>query len=338
MDENERTKMMQSVPHAGLAVLAIGGNALAQAHQQGNIEEQFDNARRTCTVIAQLVEQGWDLVLTHGNGPQVGNSLLRVERAAPEVYRLPLDIIDADTQGGIGYMLQQVLGNQLRLRGIVRTVVALVTQVSVAAEDPAFQNPTKPIGPFMTATEAEHAKTTLNWNTVEDSGRGHRRVVPSPTPIRIVEIEAIRAMVAAGLIPIAVGGGGVPVVEEADGRLFGAHAVIDKDRASALLALEVNADLLIILTGVPNVAIGYGTPEEQALTNVSPKELRQHLLNDAFPPGSMGPKIEAVLSFVDSPEPQAPERLAIITDQDNLLAAVAGTAGTRVHTMPVADP
>jgi carbamate kinase len=307
-----------------LAVVAIGGNSLVQSHQVGNIAEQFDNAALTCERIADLVEKGWDIVLTHGNGPQVGNVVLRVELAADKVYPLPLDICDADTEGGMGYMLQQVLGNVLRRRGTERTVVTFVTQVRVAADDPAFDNPTKPIGPFFTKEIADKRIAENGWSMVEDSGRGWRRVVPSPLPEAIVELGAIRRCVGNGMIPIAVGGGGVPVYQK-DNQLYGIEAVIDKDRASALLANELGAELLLITTGVDNVMVGFNTPEQRALTNASREELRGYLESGEFPPGSMGPKIEAALGFLENGG-----KKVIITSPEKLGEAVAGSAGTHI--------
>jgi carbamate kinase len=308
-----------------LAVVAIGGNSLVQSHQVGTIAEQFENAALTCERVADLVERGWDVVLTHGNGPQVGNVVLRVELAADKVYPLPLDICDADTEGGMGYMLQQVLGNVLRRRGKERTVVTIVTQVRVAADDPAFDNPTKPIGPFFAKEIADKRIAENGWSMVEDSGRGWRRVVPSPLPEAIVELEAIRRCVGNGMIPIAVGGGGVPVHEK-DGQLYGIEAVIDKDRASALLANELGADILIVTTGVDHVAVGFNTPKQRALTDASRAELREYLAAGEFPPGSMGPKIQAALSFLAGGGKEV-----IITSPEMLGEAIAGRAGTHIR-------
>ena len=309
-----------------LAVVAIGGNALAQAHQQGTIEEQFFNARIVAAQLIGIIESGWDIVITHGNGPQVGSLLRRLELAGDPLYRLPLDVVDADTQGGIGYMLQQVIGNRLRSRGNERTVVTLVTQVLVAADDPAFNDPQKPIGPFFSRHEAERRMQDLGWAMRDDAGRGWRRLVPSPKPLRIIELDAIRHCIAAGLIPIAAGGGGVPVVETTAGRLQGVPAVIDKDRASSLLASQLGADLLLISTGVPRVQIRFGTPHATSLGDVDAATLRRYHDEGEFPPGSMGPKIEAALDFL-----AAGGQEVIITDPDNLVAAMIGEAGTRVR-------
>lgn len=328
-----------------LAVLAIGGHALSQAHEQGTIEQQFANSRVICSIIAQLMQEGWQIVLTHGNGPQVGNCLLRVESAAPQVYRLPLDIIDADTQGGMGYMLQQVLGNRLRQLGIDSGVVALVTQVVVLADDPAFRAPSKPIGPFMNEEEMRQRVAQLGWQVVLEANRGYRRVVPSPQPQRIVEIEAVRAMIAAGITPIAAGGGGVPVIEARDAapgapshslpHYVGVPAVIDKDRASALLAHQLGAEVLVICTGVANVTTGFASASPTALAEVGMEELGAHLRAGEFPPGSMGPKVEAVIDFLGWGAQVEPDvgidRRAIITDAEHLVQALRGEAGTIVR-------
>ena len=308
-----------------LAVVAIGGNSLVQSGGTGAIPEQFETAVYTCDCVAELIASGWDVVLTHGNGPQVGNVLLRVELARHAIYPLPLDICDADTIGGMGYMLQQVLGNALQARGITRTVITLVTQVLVDADDPAFDKPDKPIGPFYDAAKAATLRAEHGWDVVEDSGRGWRRVVPSPTPRAIIELDAVKCCAGAGMIPIAVGGGGVPVVRR-DGALLGVEAVIDKDRASAMLALALNADLLLISTGVPAIQVDFGTAEARALADVTASELRALYDSGEFPAGSMGPKVDAALQFLDGGGP-----LVIITDPDHLMAAVAGQAGTRIR-------
>ncbi len=307
-----------------LAVVAIGGNSLVQSNQKGTIPEQFENAVTTCARLADLIDRGWDLVLTHGNGPQVGNVLTRVEMAAGSVYTLPLDICDADTEGGMGYMLQQVLGNELVRRRQSRTVATVVTQVLVDADDPAFAKPTKPVGPFLDEATAKRRAAEQGWNVVEDAGRGWRRVVPSPKPKQIIELEAIRILVKAGVIPIAVGGGGVPVCER-NGALCGIEAVIDKDRASSLLATLLGADLLLISTGVPAVEIDYKKPSARTLRRATRDQLRGHLAAGQFPAGSMGPKIEAALEYVERGGARA-----IITAPELMVEAIAGEAGTEI--------
>lgn len=308
-----------------LAVVAVGGNALAQSNQVGTIPEQFENATIMCKHLARLISSGVQIVLTHGNGPQVGNVLRRVELSRDQVYPLPLDVCDADTQGGIGYMLQQVLGNELRRVGVTRTVVTLVTQVLVDEKDTAFQNPTKPIGSFMTRDDAEKRQREQGWQVKEDSGRGYRRVVPSPKPLEVIEITAVRKCIEAGLVPIAVGGGGIPVVKQ-NGELHGVEAVIDKDRASALLASELGADLLIISTGVSEVQVRFGKPDARVLREVTRDELRKHYEAGEFPAGSMGPKVEATLDFL-----ARGGKKVIITDPVHLEAALQNEAGTHVR-------
>ena len=307
-----------------LAVVAIGGNSLVLDGQKGTIPEQFENAGTTSKHLADIIERGWDMVLTHGNGPQVGNILLRVEKAADEVYPLPLDICDADTEGGMGYMFQQVFGNELRSRKIDRTVITMVTQVEVDPADEAFQNPTKFIGPFFGADEVAAKESERGWVMKEDSNRGWRRVVPSPQPIRIVEFDAIKTALDAGLLPIAVGGGGVPVSSK-DGILTGVEAVIDKDLASALLASELGAEILLISTGVEKVSINFGKENQKDLGNITLKELETYVAEGHFPAGSMGPKVQAAIKFL-----KAGGAKVIITNPDNLGLAVDGKAGTHI--------
>lgn len=307
-----------------MVVIAIGGNSLVRSDETGTIQEQFKNARATMKQLVKLVRDGYQLVLTHGNGPQVGNLLLRVEATAPEIVRLPLGVCDADTQGGIGYMLQQVLQNQLALRGIKKTVVSLVTQVEVNPNDPELENPSKPIGPFYSQAEAETRQRERGWCMKEDAGRGYRRLVPSPKPLRVIELDAVLALVNAGIIPITVGGGGVPVVRKGD-ILDGLDGVIDKDRASALLAETMGADVLAISTGVSNVQVDFGRENARSLEKITASELRKHYEDGQFPAGSMGPKVEAALQFL-----AAGGQKVIITDPDTLLDALEDRAGTRI--------
>ena len=274
--------------------------------------------------LVDLVEAGYDIVLTHGNGPQVGNLLLRVEATAPEIVRLPLGICDADTQGGIGYMLQQVFQNQLALRGIHKTVVSLVTQVEVNPNDPELENPSKPIGPFYTKEEADERIQERGWAMKEDAGRGYRRLVPSPKPLKVIELDAISAILAAGMIPITVGGGGIPVVRKGD-ILDGLDGVIDKDRASSLLASTLGADVLAISTGVSHVQVAFGTENARKLEKISASELREDYEAGEFPAGSMGPKVEAALQFLD-----AGGKKVIITDPETLKEALEDRSGTRI--------
>lgn len=313
---------MSQIRTSGPTVLAIGGNSLLRADQVGTIDEQRQNAAKTCEVLADLLAQGHRLVLAHGNGPQVGNVLLRVELAAEQLYRLPLDVCDSDTQGGIGYMLQQVLGDALVARGLPRSVATVVTQVRVDAQDPAFQHPTKPIGAFLTAEEAQRKAQLMGWTVKEIDSRGWRRVVPSPQPLEIVELPAVRALFDAGLTPITVGGGGVPVYAD-EGRLLGCEAVIDKDLASSLLATKLGAEHLVITTGVPQVVLNYEQPGERPIERMTVAEARAYQAQGHFAPGSMGPKIEAAVRFLEGGG-----RRALITDPASLRAAFEGQAGT----------
>lgn len=310
---------------ARLAVVAIGGNSITRRGEVGTIPEQYRNARDTCAHVAGLVADGWRVVLTHGNGPQVGNVLLRVQMAMPQVYPLPLDVCDSDTQGGMGYMLQQVLGNELRARGSPVQVATLITQVVVGRDDPAFRKPTKPVGRFYTKEEAAALAREQGWTVVEDAGRGWRRVVPSPAPLEIVELGAIRTLVDGGVIAIAVGGGGIPVVREGSA-LSGVEAVVDKDRSSALLANGLGADLFLITTGVERVALDYGKPTQREVERLTVAEARRHLAAGQFPAGSMGPKIEAACAFVEA----GGGRKAIITSPERIEAALRGEAGTAI--------
>ena len=305
-------------------LLAVGGNSLIRAGEKGTIAEQMANAQRTAAEIAKLVRDGYRIVLTHGNGPQVGAALLRSERGASQVPGLPLDVCDASTQGEIGYLLQQSLDTELRRAGLRVPVVTVLTQVVVAPDDPAMQRPTKPIGPFYSQAEAEERQSRFGWETVEDAARGWRRVVPSPEPLEILELDVIRYLLDQGVLVIACGGGGIPVVWK-DGRLRGVEAVIDKDRASALLASRLDVDLFLISTDTDYVYLNYKKPTQEPILLASPAALREYADAGHFPPGNMGPKVESVLRFVT-----CEKREAIITSAENLCRAVAGFTGTRV--------
>lgn len=308
-----------------LAVIAIGGNSLIKDRQHQDVREQYMLAGETCRHLASMIEQGWDLVVGHGNGPQVGFILRRSELAAHELHEVPLDVCGADSQGAIGYALVQNLQNELRKRGIDRPVAALVTQTEVAADDPAFANPTKPIGSFMEEPEANRRREEDGWNVVSDAGRGWRRVVASPRPLRIVEQAAIERIVKAGVILIAVGGGGIPVVADSAGDLHGAEAVIDKDLGVSLLARQLGADMFLITTAVEKVALNFGTPEERPLDHLSLSEAKAYLAEGThFAKGSMAPKVQAVIEFLE-----AGGKEALITDPANVERALAGATGTR---------
>jgi carbamate kinase len=309
---------------ARLALVAVGGNSLILDARHQSVADQWKAAAETCQHIAAMIGAGWTVVVTHGNGPQVGFILRRSELARHELHEVPLDVCGADTQGAIGYAFQQLLGNQLRSRGIARQVVTIVTQTEVAAGDPAFGNPTKPIGSFMDEKTAWQRADQDGWVVVEDAGRGWRRVVPSPVPVRIVELPTIQRLLEQGFVVVAAGGGGIPVVMTSDGSLRGVPAVIDKDLASALLASAIGADLFVITTAVERVALHYGKPGQVWLDCVTLEEARRHLTDGVhFAAGSMAPKIRAVVSFLERGGPEA-----IITDPPHLERALAGEAGT----------
>lgn len=307
-----------------LAAIAIGGNSLITDPKNPDVSSQWDAVRETCEGVADMIAGGWNVIITHGNGPQVGYILRRSELAAAEVHTVPLDIIVADTQGSIGYMLQQSLDNALRRRGINRTILTVVTQTRVDPDDPAFAKPTKPIGGFMTEAEARRYEAE-GWTVVEDSGRGWRRVVASPKPVAIQEINAIRALIMGDYVVVAVGGGGIPVVRNDQGELRGTYAVIDKDRASSLIAQSMRADLFIISTAVEQVAVNFNKPDQRFIDQMTLAEARQYMEEGHFAPGSMLPKIEAAIEFVQMGGP-----LALITDPPNLARALAGETGTRI--------
>jgi len=305
-------------------LLAVGGNSLIRAGEKGTIAEQIANARRTAVEIAGLCRAGYRMVLTHGNGPQVGAALLRSERGASQVPGLSLDVCDASTQGEIGYILQQALETELKRAGLRTPVVTVVTQSVVSPDDPAMQRPEKPIGPFYSRGDAEERRRQFGWEIVEDAARGYRRVVPSPEPIEIVEFEVIRDLVEDGVLVIACGGGGIPVIWK-NGNLQGVEAVIDKDRASALLASRLGVDLFVISTDTDYVYLDYKRPSQRPLKQVRVAELQAYLAGGQFPPGNMGPKIESVLRFL-----QHGGKEAIVASCENLQKAVEGSAGTHV--------
>lgn len=307
-------------------VVAIGGNSLITDADHQTVEDQYLAAAETDHHIANLVAQGKEVVITHGNGPQIGFILRRSELARDELHEVPLDVCGADTQGAIGYLLQQNLVADFARLGVDTTAVTVVTQVEVDPDDPAFDHPSKPIGSFLTEDQAERRREDDGWDMVDDAGRGWRRVVASPIPRRIVEIDAIRALVDSGFVVVACGGGGIPVVPDGSGGLRGVPAVIDKDLASALLARELEADLLLISTSIDRVALFYGTPEQRFVDRLTLAEAKARLAEGIhFAQGSMAPKIAAVVSFLESGGTEA-----IITNPDNLERALEGRAGTRI--------
>lgn len=307
-----------------IMVIAIGGNAILQPGQKGTVEEQLDNIGKSCRPIIDLIKKGYKVVLTHGNGPQVGNALLQSETARDIVPAEPLDVCVAETQGSLGYLITQSLGNMMKEQGLPRKITSVFTQALVDINDPAFNNPTKPIGPFYSKERANQIAAEAKVTMTEDSGRGYRRLVPSPQPTSIVEKDVVRDLVAAGYVVLAAGGGGVPVVRQGL-NLSGVEAVIDKDRASALLATEIGASRLVILTGVDHVKINFGRPNEQKLKKLSVEQAKQYLAAGEFPPGSMGPKIEAAISFLEQGGQEV-----IITSIEKVNLALTGEVGTRI--------
>lgn len=309
---------------AKIAVVAIGGNSLIKDQEHQTVPDQFEAIRETCRHIASMLERGWNVVITHGNGPQVGFSLLRSELTSHVLHTVPLDSCVADTQGTIGYMIQQCLYNEFKRRGIKKQAVTVVTQVLVDKNDPDFQNPTKPIGPFYDEDKAQRYRKERGWNVKEDSGRGWRRVVPSPIPVRIIELDAAKTLVDLGFVTVVVGGGGIPVIE-GDGELSGIEAVIDKDYASSLLAIGIKADLFLISTSVEKVALNFGKPNQKLLDRMTLEEAKKYFEEGHFPPGSMGPKIQAIINFLERGGKEA-----IITDPENIERALLGETGTRI--------
>jgi carbamate kinase len=311
-----------------IAVIAIGGNSLIKDAAHQTVEDQYEAAKATCLHIADMIEAGYEVIIGHGNGPQVGFILRRSEIAAKAegMHEVPLDVCGADTQGAIGYALQQNLQNELRRRGKSRPVATVVTQVLVDKADPAFKNPTKPIGGFMEIAEAKRREKDMGWNVVEDAGRGWRRVVASPDPKQIVEIDAIKALIAADVIVICTGGGGIPVVRNETGALEGIAAVIDKDFGSSLLATNVGAELFVISTAVEKVALNFGKPDQKWLDKLTLAEAKGYLAEGKhFAKGSMAPKIQAIIRFLENGGKQA-----LITNPENIGRALKGETGTWV--------
>ncbi len=311
-----------------LIVVALGGNAISRPGQEGNVTQQFENTSYTAQHLAGLVDLGYQLVVTHGNGPQVGNVLRRVELAARELYRLPLHICGAHTQGGMGYMIAQCCNNALADRGVDRRFTALVTAVEVDPDDPAFQNPTKPIGSFYRKDKAEQLQRAHGWQMIQVPRQGYRRVVPSPAPKSIVEADLVRKLVDGRELLVAGGGGGIPVARDATGHWFGVEAVIDKDRTAAMVGRALDAPALLIVTSVEKVALNYGEPNEQPLARMTASEAQRHLEAGQFPPGSMGPKIEAAIEFLRDCDPD--DARVVICDIEHMAQALVGESGTTI--------
>jgi carbamate kinase len=308
------------------AVVAIGGNSLIKDRMHQTVRDQYIAAGETCWHVAAMIQDGWDVVITHGNGPQVGFILRRSELAAHELHEIPLDVCGADTQGSIGYALQQNLYNDFARLGLDKHAVTVITQTEVSPDDPAFEHPSKPIGSYMDEEQAIRRRDDAGWSVIEDAGRGWRRVVPSPAPKRIVEEGAIRDLLVHGFVVIAVGGGGIPVVADGEGNLSGIAAVIDKDLASSLLASRLEAELFLISTAIEKVALRFGTPDQEWVDHLTLAEATTYLKEGThFAKGSMAPKIQAAVSYVE-----ATGGTAVITDPDNVERALAGETGTRI--------
>ena len=308
------------------AVVAIGGNSLIKDRMHQTVRDQYIAAGETCWHIVSMIRDGWDVAIGHGNGPQVGFILRRSELAAHELHEVPLDVCGADSQGAIGYALQQNLHNEFRAVGMDKHAVTVITQVEVAADDPAFQNPAKPIGSYMDEERAIRRRDEEGWSVMEDAGRGWRRVVPSPAPIRIVEEKAVKDLIDAGFVVITVGGGGIPVVADGEGSLRGVAAVIDKDLASSLLATIIGSELFLITTAVEQVALNFGKPNEEKVRRMTLSEAKRYLAEGVhFASGSMAPKIQAIIGYLERGGGEA-----IITNPENVERALVGETGTRI--------
>ena len=304
-------------------VVALGGNAITRQGEEGTVEQDYANLRQSLDRIVTLVERGYEVILTHGNGPQIGNQMIRVELARGQAPDLPLDVMVADLQGGLGYMMELVLRNRLLKAGLEIPVCALLSQVEVAADDPAFDDPSKFVGPSFSKEEIERLSAERGWTVKEDKGRGWRRVVPSPRPLKVVEARLIKILVEAGALVIVTGGGGIPVARDDEGQLRGVEAVIDKDYASAELAIDVDATHLFLLTSVETVFLDFGKPEQSPVRFLTVAEARKHLADGQFPAGSMKPKIEAACRFVEKGG-----KRVLITDIFTVLDAIDGSSGT----------
>jgi carbamate kinase len=308
-----------------IALIAFGGNALLPENQRGLQEEQMRNAQNAAKLMVHIVKKGYELIIVHGNGPQVGNLLIQMEEAVTKIPPFTLEVCDAMTEGSMGYMLERAIINELRTRSQDKEVATLVTQVIVDREDPAFQNPSKPVGPFYSKYRAQMLAKEKKWMMFEDAGRGYRKVVPSPKPIDVVSKWIIRDLVQAGRVVIAAGGGGIPIIINGRGLFKGMEAVIDKDYVASLIAREVKVDLFIILTGIERVYLNFGTPKEQPIDVMTAAEAKEYLVQGQFPPGSMGPKIEAAVDFI-----QAGGEEVLITSASHLKAALIHRSGTRI--------
>ena len=308
-----------------VAVVAVGGNSLIKDEKHQSVQDQYLAAMETMQHISKMIQKGWEVVITHGNGPQVGFILARSEYSRGILHEVPLDSCGADTQGAIGYNFQMALGNELKKSGIKKTVATVITQTLVDKNDPSFKKPTKPIGQFYSEEEATRRKEKDGWDIMEDAGRGWRRVVASPAPIEIIELDAIKSLIHAGIIVVAVGGGGIPVIRQDNGDIKGAAAVIDKDLGSSLLASHIKADLFIITTAVEKVYLNFGKPDQKPIDKMTLTEAKKYLEEGHFKPGSMLPKIKAIISFLEKGGQKA-----IITDPPHIGLALEGKTGTHI--------
>ncbi len=308
-----------------IALIAFGGNALLPENERGLQEEQMLNAKHAARLMVHIVRKGFELIIVHGNGPQVGNLLIQMEEAVTKIPPFSLDVCDAMTEGSMGFMLEKAVVNELRTHSIDKEVVTLVTQVVVDRDDPAFASPTKPVGPFYTKYRAQALAKEKKWTMVEDAGRGYRKVVPSPRPIDVVPKWVIRDLVCAGRIVIAAGGGGIPIIINGRGLFEGVEAVIDKDYVSSLIAREVKVDLFIILTGIERVFLDFGTPQQRPVDTLTVGQAKEYLAQGQFPRGSMGPKIQAAIEYIE-----AGGKEVLITSAGHLKAALLNRSGTRI--------
>lgn len=308
-----------------IALIAFGGNAILPKTQRGLQSEQIKNAQKAAQLMIYIVKRGYDLIVVHGNGPQVGNLLIQMEESITKVPPFSLEVCDAMTEGSMGFMLEKAIVNELRRNSVDKDVATLITQVVVDRKDPAFKNPTKPVGPFYTKYRAQMLRREKKWAMIEDSGRGYRKVVPSPKPIDVIPKRIIQNLVHSGKIVIALGGGGIPVIINGRGFFEGVEAVIDKDYAASLVAREVKADLFIILTDVDRVCLNYGTPDEEPIGIMTVKQAEEHLSQGQFPPGSMGPKIKAAIEYI-----QGGGKEVLITSANHLKASLINRSGTKI--------
>jgi carbamate kinase len=311
--------------HRKIAVIAFGGNAILPKEQKGLQKEQMNNAKKAASLMIHVVKKGYDLIIVHGNGPQVGNLLIQMEEAVNKIPPFSLEVCDAMTEGSMGFMLEQAIINELRKNSVDKEVATLITQVIVDRNDPAFENPTKPVGPFYSSYRAQMLMRDKKWAMIEDSGRGFRKVVPSPKPIDIVPKRVLHDLVHSGKIVIAAGGGGIPTIINGRGLFQGVEAVIDKDYASSLIAREINAELFVILTNVSRVSLHFGKPNEEPIPVMTVEDARKHYAEGQFPPGSMGPKIDAAIEYI-----QGGGREVLITSSSHLKAALINRSGTRI--------